>query len=170
MPNANLMTCFVVESSFFRLTSSLSVTMFGVRFYELITSTSPHRPSLERVLASRCLYIGSAPKENRGKKKRLSEEKAVGDMFFGGGGKGGERGREGRGGGARGAGGGAHVRACTRRLTCPQLLPNVNELSRFIERGTSSCLALKDQRSLREESVQWSYFFPCTSSLLPDSQ
>jgi hypothetical protein len=34
-----------------------------------------------------------------------------------------------------------------------------NGLSRFIERGTISCLALKDQRSLREEqSIQGPYF------------
>jgi hypothetical protein len=47
--------------------------MFGVRFYERITSTSPHRPSLERVLAGRCLYIGSAPRIKQAK-KALSEE------------------------------------------------------------------------------------------------
>jgi hypothetical protein len=41
------------------------------------------------------------------------------------GGGGGRKGREGGEGGGCGAGGGAHVRACTRRLTCP-LLPNAN--------------------------------------------
>jgi hypothetical protein len=45
--------------------------MFGVRFYELMTSTSPHRPSLERVLAGRFLYIGSAPRRKRKKKRYL---------------------------------------------------------------------------------------------------
>jgi hypothetical protein len=54
--------------------------------------------------------------ENRGKKKRLSEEKAVGEMFFLGGG-GGDGGREREGEGGRGGGGGG---ARGRRVFAPQ--------------------------------------------------
>jgi hypothetical protein len=74
------------------------------------------------------------------------------------------------------------VRAGDAESASSSVLPY--ELSRLIERGTISCLALKDQRSLREEQpIQWSYVFVfewvmrkadpflfSTGFLLPDSQ
>jgi hypothetical protein len=62
-----------------------------------------HRFRASRALANPDMGYG----ENRGKKKRLSEEKAVGEMFGGGGGWGGGGGR-----GGRGERGGGEGHAC----------------------------------------------------------